>query len=146
MLAGVVPGAQAVAGNAICALDDAEAPGHWAADGRRRCLHRIPNRIFDRAPVHRLRPVGADRAPAMNGFDMVRNLQAHDATVNVLFISSQPTNGLAADGLLDQFPLLKKPFEAIELVQAAAAALARGQAPGGGSITPLLDKKKEESP
>jgi CheY-like chemotaxis protein len=78
--------------------------------------------------------------PNMSGFEMVRQLQAHDRAINVLFISSQSSNGVAADALLAQYPLLKKPFAANDLVQAAAAALARAPAPAGRQpLTPMLD-------
>ncbi len=85
--------------------------------------------------------------PRMNGLEMVRHLQAKDASVNVLFISSQPATGPAADGLLDRYPLLKKPFAPSELVQAAAAALTRLPAPSKENpLTPTLDIKKEAIP
>jgi nitrogen-specific signal transduction histidine kinase/ActR/RegA family two-component response regulator len=77
--------------------------------------------------------------PSMNGFEMVRHLQAQNSAVNVLFISSRPSNGLAADALLNQFPLLQKPFATHELVQATAAALARfPETPGGQPLTPCV--------
>jgi CheY-like chemotaxis protein len=85
--------------------------------------------------------------PRMSGFEMVRQLQTHDRAINVLFISSQSSNGVAADTLLAQYPLLKKPFAANDLVQAAAAALARAPAHAGGQpLTPVLDIKKEAIP
>jgi CheY-like chemotaxis protein len=75
--------------------------------------------------------------PGMNGFEMVRQLQRHDSAVNVLFISSQ-SGGLANDALLDQFPLLKKPFRAQELVEAVIAAVTRAPAPCGGQPQTLV--------
>jgi len=85
--------------------------------------------------------------PRMSGFEMVRQMQSHDSAINVLFISSQSSNGVAADALLARYPLLKKPFAANDLVQAAAAALARAPALAGGQpLTPVLDIKKEAIP
>jgi CheY-like chemotaxis protein len=92
-----------------------------------------PEEAIDQYHAQSFRLIVSDiLMPRMNGFEMIRHLQSRDFVVNVLFISSQPSNGLANDVLLDQYPLLKKPFEARELVQATAAALARAPVPCGG--------------
>jgi signal transduction histidine kinase/CheY-like chemotaxis protein len=82
--------------------------------------------------------------PGMNGFEMVRQLQTQGITAKVLFISSQPGNGPAADELLTRYPLLHKPFRANDLVEAAAAALA--PASQGNPKTQCVSSMKEVLP
>jgi len=108
-----------------------------------------PQEAIDLCHVQPFRLIVSDIAmPHMNGFEMVRYLKSHNIAINVLFISSQPSNGLVNDVLLDQYPLLKKPFDARDLVQAAASALAHAPAPcGGQTLTPVFhNQKKEVSP
>ena len=105
-----------------------------------------PREAIDLCHAQPFRLIVSDIAmPHMNGIEMVRHLQSHNIAINVLFISSQPSNGLANDVLLDQYPLLKKPFDARDLVQAAAAALAHAPAPcGGQTLTPVFNNQKKE--
>jgi CheY-like chemotaxis protein len=108
-----------------------------------------PQEAIDLCHAQPFRLIVSDIAmPHMNGFEMVRHLQNHNIAINVLFISSQPSNGLVNDVLLDRYPLLKKPFDAKDLVQAAASALAHAPAPcGGQTLTAVFhNQKKEVSP
>jgi len=66
--------------------------------------------------------------PHVNGFDLVRQLQTHDASVNVLFMSGQVPTDLDRPPQLSGLPydLLAKPFRPDGLLRAVRSALERG--------------------
>jgi signal transduction histidine kinase/ActR/RegA family two-component response regulator len=65
--------------------------------------------------------------PDVNGYDMARRLQAHDAGVNVLFMSGQVVPDSGRPPLPgDMFDLLAKPFRPEGLLRAVRSALERG--------------------
>ncbi len=66
--------------------------------------------------------------PQINGFEMARQLQTHDASVNVLFMSGQVPADLDQPPRLSGLPfdLLAKPFRPDGLLRAVRSALERG--------------------
>jgi signal transduction histidine kinase/CheY-like chemotaxis protein len=66
--------------------------------------------------------------PGMSGYEMVRRLRQHTPAVNALFISSSSVHSFSpTDDLLQQFNLLRKPFEPATLLEAVFDALKRGR-------------------
>jgi CheY-like chemotaxis protein len=62
--------------------------------------------------------------PLMNGFELARKLRAVDAAANFLFITSHAPAPGSTEDIAREFPLLRKPFEPADLIDAVARALA----------------------
>jgi CheY-like chemotaxis protein len=56
--------------------------------------------------------------PGMDGFELARRLAERDPHLNLLFLGSRSGHEPARKELLDRFPLLTKPFEPGELLEA----------------------------